>query len=156
MSLDTGSGGTSTPPELPDRAVSDVVVRLPKTLSPDVRVDQVRAALEDDHVHMLLLTDRGRLVGTLVRGDVPDHAAGRDPALPYAVLEGRTVGPDLPADEARRLMLAEDRRRLAVVDGDGSLLGLLCLKRRLTGFCSDADVADRAADRTRTGADPGT
>ncbi|HEX3222796.1 MAG TPA: CBS domain-containing protein [Nocardioides sp.] len=149
IDIDIGSGGTSTPPELLGRAVSDVVVRLPKTLSPDVPVGQVRAALEDDHVHMLLLTDRGRLVGTLVRGDVPDRAAGEDPALPYAALEGRTVGPDLPADEVRRLMLAEDRRRLAVVDGDGSLLGLLCLKRRLTGFCSDADVASRAAERTR-------
>jgi hypothetical protein len=40
-------------------------------------------------------------------------------------------------------MLAAGLRRLAVVDGQGSLLGLLCLKRHLGGFCSDADVAAR-------------
>ncbi len=41
------------------------------------------------------------------------------------------------------MLLARGRRRLAVVDERGALLGLLCLKRRLTGFCSDADVAAR-------------
>jgi hypothetical protein len=39
------------------------------------------------------------------------------------------------------------RVRLAVVDDDGVLTGLLCLKRKLTGFCTDADVAARAAER---------
>ncbi len=40
-------------------------------------------------------------------------------------------------------------RRLAVVDDNGLLMGLLCLKRKLTGFCSDADVAARGAGNPR-------
>jgi len=39
------------------------------------------------------------------------------------------------------------RRRLAVVDDGGVLVGLLCLKRTGRGFCSDLDVASRAASR---------
>ena len=53
------------------RTVGDVVVRLPKTLPPTLTVGQARAAFGDDHVHMLLVTDAGRLLGTLVRGDLP-------------------------------------------------------------------------------------
>jgi hypothetical protein len=35
------------------------------------------------------------------------------------------------------------RRRLAVVDEDGTLLGLLCLKATGLGFCSDDAIAQR-------------
>ena len=128
------------------RTVAEVVVRLPKTLGPEATVDQARSAFDDDHVHMLLLTEDGRLLGTLVRADVPPDAAGADPALRYAVLAGRTLAPTVGADEARRLLVSRDERRAAVVDAGGRLVGLLCLKRRRTGFCSDADVAARAAD----------
>jgi hypothetical protein len=44
-------------------------------------------------------------------------------------------------------MRAQSTRRLAVVDGTGRLVGLLCLKRTLDGFCSDADVRARAVER---------
>ena len=43
-------------------------------------------------------------------------------------------------------MREQGTRRLAVVDDDGDLLGLLCLKRTLDGFCSDADVRARALE----------
>lgn len=132
------------------RTVAEVVVRLPKTLGPTATVEQARSAFEHDHVHMLLLTDDGRLLGTLVRADLPADAPGADPALPYAVLAGRTLAPAVGADEARRLLVSRDERRAAVVDADGRLVGLLCLKRRRTGFCSDADVAARAADGATT------
>lgn len=94
---------------------------------------------------MLLLTEAGRLLGTVVRDDLPKGADG--PALAHAHLAGRTIPANLAAEDARRLMLGRGQRRLAVVDDDGVLMGLLCLKRRLTGFCSDADVAARAAER---------
>jgi CBS domain-containing protein len=136
----------ATVPDLSGVTVADVVVRLPKTLAPDASVADARAVLEDDHVHMLLLTVDGILVGTLVRDDL----AGAEPDAPartHAVLAGRTVAPDVPAEEAWRLLVGRRLRRLAVVDATGRLVGLLCLTRRLTGFCSDADVAARAADR---------
>jgi CBS domain-containing protein len=122
-----------------------VVVRLPKTLPVDTSVVQARACFADDHVHMLLLTESGRLLGTLVRDDLDAEAGGL--ALAHAHMAGRTVPADLPADDARQLLLARGQRRLAVVDDDGILLGLLCLKRHLAGFCSDTDVATRAAER---------
>ncbi|WP_206796331.1 CBS domain-containing protein [Amycolatopsis sp. MtRt-6] len=126
-------------------AVGEVVVRLPKTLPVDISVAQARACFADDHVHMLLLTESGRLLGTLVRDDLSD--AGDGPALTHSHMAGRTIPADLPAEYARQLLLARGQRRLAVVDDEGVLVGLLCLKRRLTGFCSDADVAARAAER---------
>ncbi|MBB1159555.1 MULTISPECIES: CBS domain-containing protein [Amycolatopsis] len=131
----------------PEPSVADVVVRLPKTLPAHASVAEARACFADDHVHLLLFTDSGRLLGTLVREDLDDSACG--PALRYARLAGRTVPADLPAEAARRLLLRRGQRRLAVINRDGALLGLLCLKRRRTGFCSDADVAARAADRLR-------
>jgi len=137
-------------PALAGKTVADVVVRLPKTLGPDVTVGRAREALADAHVHMLLLTEDGRLLGTLVRADLPAGAAPSERAMPYAVLAGRTIPPTVSAEEARQLLLGRGERRLAVVDDGGRLVGLLCLKRRLTGFCSDLDVAARASDSQET------
>ena len=131
---------------LPGLLVTDVVVRLPKTLPMSTTVGDARGAFEDDHVHMLLITEGGRLLGTLVRDDLPADAEPDETAIGHAVLDGRTVAPAMDAEEARQLLLAGGERRRAVVDDDGRLIGLLCLKRRRTGFCSDEDVAARAAE----------
>jgi CBS-domain-containing membrane protein len=95
---------------------------------------------------MLLLTDDGALHGTLLRSDLDGAEPGR-PALGASTLAGRTVGPEHAIDDALALMRAQSTRRLAVVDGTGRLVGLLCLKRTLDGFCSDADVRARAVER---------
>jgi CBS domain-containing protein len=130
---------------LAEQSVYDVVVRLPKTMSPQTTVAQARQALdEDDHIHMLLLTEQGRLRGTLVRADLPPDVEGSSCAGDYAVLRGRTIDPGASAEVARRLLSARGERRRAVVDEQGQLLGLLCLKRNRTGFCSDEDVRSRA------------
>lgn len=97
---------------------------------------------------MLLLTEGGRLLGTLVAGDLPSSGADDDRASTYATLEDRSVPPHFPAEEARQLLLSTGQRRIAVVDHSGRLLGLLCLKQRLTGLCSDNDVAARVPNAT--------
>jgi CBS domain-containing protein len=129
-----------------DRTVADVVVRHPKTLDAASTVGAARAQLEDEHVHMVLLTRDGVLVGTLVRADVAtaDESAL---ALAHATLAGRTIAPTVTAADALRELADRDERRRAVVDEHGRLVGLLCLKRRRTGFCSDHDVASRRAGR---------
>ncbi len=137
------AGLIDTPADLLGRTVADVMVRRPKTLPADATIAQVRAALLDDHVRVALLVEGDRLVAMMERTDLV-AARAASPARTRAVLTGRTVAPGLAAGEARRLLLATGRRRLAVVDDEGDLLGLLCLKRRLTGFCSDADVDARA------------
>ena len=126
--------------------VAEVMVRHPKVLPASATVGAVRAALEDDHVHMVLLADGDVLRGTVVRADLPSTAPPTERALPRSRLAGRTVPPDADAERVREQLVQEGTRRLAVVD-DGRLLGLLCLKRRQTGFCSDADVADRRCEQ---------
>ncbi len=124
--------------------VAEVMVRRPKVLPADATLGQVRAAFEDDHVHMVLLTRGTVLCGTVLRCDVPAAAPDALEALPHARLTGRTIPPTAPADAALRWLVARQQRRLAVVDDHGELLGLLCLKASGTGFCSDLGVAERA------------
>lgn len=157
-----GGGGATAEPRwswaegLVGRTVGQVMVTHPKSLPVDATVGEVLDVFDDDHVHMVLLVEGAILRGTLERHDFPADlrsASARDrrtmdrPALILASLSGRTVSPTMPVLAARELLLARRSRRSAVVDERGALLGLLCLKRRLTGFCSDADVAARAADR---------
>lgn len=127
--------------------VAEVMVADPKVLSEDATVAQVRAALEDDHVHMVLLTRDALLCGTVIRGDVPDSVSDAQEAIRFAHLGGRTVSATMPAHAALQRLVARQQRRLAVVDDRGMLIGLLCLKRRGNGFCSERDVAARAQER---------
>jgi CBS-domain-containing membrane protein len=127
-------------------SVREVMLRHPKTHPARASVMQARAALSNDHVHLVLLTEGRRLVGTLTRTDLPPPGT-LGPALAWSTLVGRTVSPDTPTKVAHGLLIGQGIRRLAVVDADGSLLGLICLKQRRTGFCSDADVAARSRSR---------
>lgn len=130
------------------RDVAHAMVRTPVLHDATASVAQARAALADPHRHMLLVVEAGRLVGTLTRDDLGAGAPDDDPALRHAQLERRTVRPDAPLDAVHAEMLAAGERRRAVVDEDGVLVGLLCLKTRGTGFCSDAGIAARAAEVT--------
>lgn len=116
----------------------------------DLTVGAAHEALQDLHVHLLLLVEAGRLVGTLDRADLERATGEEQPAREVAVLEGRTTLPEVDVAPLGAGMTASGRRRLAVVDADGTLLGLLCLKRSGAGFCSDAGVAARSAARRRT------
>lgn len=144
----TGRVDDELAPGGPDLRVGDVMLRHPKVLDIRATVDEARVALANDHVHMVLLSQGSTLVGTLVRADLPPPIQGSDqgsgPALPWSTLRNRTVPPATSADAARELLIDRGLRRLAVVDHDGTLLGLMCLKRTRTGFCSDEDVASRA------------
>jgi hypothetical protein len=59
-------------------------------------------------------------------------------------LIGRIAGPADPLAAATAALLRKGRRRLAVVDDSGRLLGLLCLKKDGTCYCSDESVHQRA------------
>jgi predicted transcriptional regulator len=127
-----------------DALVRDVMLRHPKTLSAQSSVDEAHAALCDDHVHMVLLTEGDTLVGTVVRTDLPRTTQESGPVLPWSKLHSRTVKPQATAKSVQELLIERGLRRLAVIDDDGVLLGLMCLKRSKTGFCSDDDVECRA------------
>jgi hypothetical protein len=142
--LDAAPG---TPGAQTSGVVRGVMLTEPKTLPACASVDDARAVLAGDHVHMVLLTQGATLLGTLTGADLVDVPAD-EPALAWSVLSGRTVPPDASAGVVLGLLVRASSRRLAVVDADRTLLGLLCLKRSGTGFCSDTDVAARAADST--------
>ncbi|UUU19612.1 CBS domain-containing protein [Streptomyces sp. DSM 40750] len=129
--------------------VADVMVTCPKTLTPLAGVDDLRALFSDDHVHMALVVDSdGRLVTTIERADIPE-APNSTPVTEFGALLGRTVQPSYPLDAATTRMIHEARRRLAVVDDAGRLLGLLCLKRDGSGFCTNEGIHARADERER-------
>ncbi|QWC84644.1 CBS domain-containing protein [Nocardioidaceae bacterium] len=132
--------------DAPTARVDDVMVTRAKTWPADMTVGEAAAAFTD-HVHLLLLVRDGRLVGTVHREDLTPVAAPHEPVLDHARLEGRVVVSGTPLDRATAVLEARGTRRVAVVDEDDRLLGLLCLKRHRRGFCSDAGVAARAAER---------
>lgn len=131
--------------------VADVMVTIPKTLPLRTTVRQARAAFDDPHVHMLLLTRDGILHGALERTDLDESVAPDVPALDLASLGDRTIGSRRSGAVAHRAMVSGGRRRLAVIDAGNELVGLLCLKRDRTGFCSDSGVLSRARARHRGG-----
>lgn len=152
--------GPSWAEALIGKTVGQIMITQPRSRPADATVGEILDDFDDDHVHMVLLVEGDILRGTLERHDLPadlwwDSARGRRrrdrPALALASLSGRTVSPTMPALAAGQLLLDRGSRRSAVVDERGALLGLLCLKRRLTGICSDADVAARATDRVDDG-----
>jgi CBS domain-containing protein len=123
--------------------VASALLKAPKLCRPDVSTGEVRRLLADDHVHLVLLVDAGRLVTTIERGDIDRTVPDDERASRYGTLAERTIGPGASIADALDRMRTAGRRRLAVVDDDGGLRGLLCLKRHGRGFCSDADVDDR-------------
>ena len=80
------------------------------------------------------------LGGTLTRSDLTG-VPGDDPALRWSVLKGRTA----PVPAVRAYLRQHQLGRLAGVDAELTLIGLRCFKRSGSGFCSDADLASRAA-----------
>lgn len=135
---------------LPPTTAREAMITLPALHPADITVEAAHEALQDPHVHLLLLVEARRLVGTLDRADLEQADHEDQPARELAVLEGRTTSPDVDVAPVGAEMTATGTRRLAVVDADGVLLGLLCLKRSGAGFCSDAGVAARSAARRRT------
>ncbi len=126
--------------------VAPAMIREPKLLDDRASIGDVRALLSDEHVHAALIVRAGRLLAVVERADMDPQLPDAAPALPLGRLTDRIVGADTSLAVAHRRMQVGGRRRLAVVDADGALIGLLCLKRSGIGFCSEDDVRARAAD----------
>lgn len=133
-----------------DGTVAGAMISSPKTLPAATTVAQVREVFQDDHVHCVLIVDCDVLLTVVERPDMVE-ASPEQPAASLGRLRGRTIGPDESLEPVRLFMLGHRRRRLAVVDSRRTLLGLLCLKRTGLGFCSDANVRARAAERESQG-----
>ena len=119
------------------------MVTRPKVHPPSATVGELRAFFTDEHVHIALLVEDGELVGAIERPDLAAASPDDAPASELATIEGRTIDADIALSDALTAMRLGGRRRLAVTNADGELLGLLCLKASGRGFCSDEDVASR-------------
>lgn len=125
----------------------DLALRSPQVHGVDVTLAELRAYLARPKSHVALVVDAdGRLLSAVLPEDLPAAGAAEPDTLP-GTLEGRVVAPTTPAAEVEALLAARGLRRLAVVDADGRLLGLVCRKRRSAGFCDDEGVAALRAER---------
>lgn len=119
--------------------VREAMVSDPKALPADASAQEAGELLARPEVRAVLVVDGERLVGTVTADALVEQvvAAGRDPrstsvgevARPVTV----TASPDMPVEEAYRLMEAGDIERLPVTE-DGRLVGVLsrsALSRRL-------------------------
>ena len=88
---------------------------------------------------MAFLADGERYLGSLTPVDVDGD---RDPTAPAADVAhaGPTVLPEAPAREGERLALGTEARRVAVVDADGRLLGVVSVTEDLQAFCGTGDA----------------
>jgi CBS domain-containing protein len=124
------------------------MLRNPTTLPATATVAGVRSVLSSDHVHLALVVDRdGRLLTTIDRTDLAMSTDDERKAQSLGRLGERVVLDDLHLAAARQRLDADGGRRLAVVDRDGRLVGLLCLTRKRDGYCSERDVEARRAGR---------
>ncbi len=124
------------------------MLRHPLICPATITAAQAHGAFRDDHLHALLvLDDDATLLSVVERADLPSADDEHTPARSVGRLEGRIVAADADLERTRLDLVRSGRRRLAVVDARQRLLGLLCLKRNGLGFCSDADVQARAAER---------
>lgn len=127
-----------------DRTVAEAMVSAPWTHSSVATVGEVAKFFTDEHVHAaLIINTEGYLITVVERGDIGLDVALDVPVVQFGRLDGRTVQAEASLRQIHRAMLAERRRRAAVISANGRLLGLLCLKASSAGFCSDQDVLDR-------------
>ena len=118
--------------ELDGRTAADVMLETPKTVPSSTSVRDVREALANPSVQMLLIADGDKFLGALT--ELPDDADDEMPALIYADARPESLAPDASADEAFERTAANPNRRVVVLDGD-KLVGLVCLDETRTRFC---------------------
>jgi hypothetical protein len=129
------------------RTAGEAMLTTPVRHPLSATVGEIRDFFRDVHVHAaLIVSPAGHLEAVVERDDVAGCQAPDAVAAPLGRLAGRTVPPEASLAEVRRAMTAAGRRRAAVTNAGGRLLGLLCLKASQQGFCSDLDVRARARD----------
>lgn len=127
--------------------VRDEMLRVPKVHGAETTAADLHELFADAHVHAALIVDGSRLASVVERADLVGCGSPTQPATEIGKLTGRTVLAGADPETTRHAMLAAGQRRLAVVDCEGTLLGLLALKRSGRGFCSDSDVAARRTEQ---------
>ncbi|HSD03422.1 MAG TPA: CBS domain-containing protein [Gaiellales bacterium] len=116
--------------------VAEVMISRPKTLPVTATVADARRMFENPSVRTALVAEDGRYTGELTRADI----AGADDAAPISTVAAPAAGTVAQTETvaaALERMDAAGTDRLAVVDPDGTLRGLVCLSRSHGHLCTD-------------------
>jgi CBS domain-containing protein len=116
--------------------VEDVMLRGPRTVTPETTVAEARAAFENPRERLLLVARGDAFLGAVTREMLASGAAD-DATLEQLAGTATLVHPADPVDRAVELLDARQTDRLPVV-ADGTLVGLVCFNRRQGHFCVDA------------------
>ena len=111
------------------------MISRPKTLPSTATVADARRLFENPSVRTALVVEDGRYAGELTREDSTARTTPhrRGPGLELA----GTAANDATVASAMERMDTAGTDRLAVVDADGTLHGLVCLSRSGGHLCTD-------------------
>lgn len=131
--------------------VRDAMMTDPASLDARTSAQEAAQLLVRPDVHTVFVCDGGRLLGVVTRSALVEKvvAAGRDPrTTPLAEVTSSgvfAVGPDVPLEEAFRVMEERDVERLAVTE-EGRLVGVL--SRSVVGrrLAEDAPEPESSAE----------
>lgn len=116
-------------------SAADVLHTRFSALPAETTVAQVRAWFAaSSHRKMAFLADDGRYAGSIARDALDGEL---DPASSAAAVarSGPAIAPDAPAQVGYELAIATPALRVPVVDGDGTLVGVIAVTDDLAGFC---------------------
>ena len=144
-------GRFETDPATATTTVGQAMLRHPTVHPAELTVREARSAFAGSaKLRVLLLVRDGLLVGMVAREDLSGSEDPSAVVADVATLDaGACVEADAPLSATFEAMLRSGRRRVAVVEPGGKLLGLLCLKQSRSGFCTDAGVAAMRRSRAR-------
>lgn len=133
--------------------VREAILADPRVVQAEANVREAAELLTHPNVESVLVVNGDELVGCVTpESIVAAVAAGVDlgSATAAAVADGTVtvIGPDVPVDEALRLMGERDLERIAVVE-DGHFLGVLPRRPLVRRLAEDAEApADAPEDST--------
>lgn len=111
--------------------IRDVMTASPSTVEPNSTVVEAARVMKQTDAGVVPVTENGRLAGMVTDRDIAIRvvAEGKDAGTTkvgeIASTDLVTVDPQQDLDEALRLMAQHKVRRLAVVEEDGRLVGVL-------------------------------
>ena len=119
-------------------SIQEVMTANPRTVQPSTPVAEAARLMSSEDIGALPIVEGDRLTGMITDRDITIRAVaqGKDPqSTTVGEIASRdvvTIDPQQTLDEAARLMSQHQLRRLAVVEEDGRLVGIL----------AQADVAE--------------
>ena len=122
--------------------IRDLMTSNPRRLEIGSNASEAARLMRDEDVGLIPVVEGERLVGTVTDRDIALRVVAegkRAESTTVGEIASRevvTIDPQQDLDEALRLMARHQVRRLPVVEGDGTLVGIV----------AQADVAQHASD----------